>query len=121
MSLQKNPPQWLRKMPLLTLYRSLALICTHAHSYSKDPASTGPTLNENGEEILIARYDYEVRAHKRIHARYLLTQATDEGEISFVEGEQLVLLEKDESGWWKYVFYLSSCREHLSYENLNSF
>jgi len=28
-------------------------------------------------------------------------EATEENEISFVEGEQLFLLEKDDSGWWK--------------------
>eukprot|EP01128_Nolandella_sp_AFSM9_P003625 TRINITY_DN1578_c0_g2_i1.p1 TRINITY_DN1578_c0_g2~~TRINITY_DN1578_c0_g2_i1.p1 ORF type:complete len:562 (+),score=185.55 TRINITY_DN1578_c0_g2_i1:40-1686(+) len=39
----------------------------------------------DGEEVLLARYEYE---------------ATDEGEIGFREGEKIVLLNKDESGWW---------------------
>jgi hypothetical protein len=39
-----------------------------------------------GNQEVVALYDYE---------------ATEEGELTFAEGERLTLLEQDDSGWWK--------------------
>lgn len=37
---------------------------------------------------MVALYDYE---------------AEEEGELTFAEGDRIVLLEQDDSGWWKYA------------------
>jgi len=39
-----------------------------------------------GSQEVVALYDYE---------------ATEEGELTFAEGEKIMLLEQDDSGWWK--------------------
>lgn len=54
------------------------------------PVSVATVSDANTVE-LIALYDYT---------------ASEDNEISFSEGEKVILLEKDESGWWKYVSFL---------------
>jgi len=44
-----------------------------------------PAASGAGQEV-VALYDYD---------------ATEEGELTFAEGEKLTLLEQDDSGWWK--------------------
>jgi len=51
----------------------------------KDEASPASAPSAGSQEV-VALYDYE---------------ATEEGELTFAEGEKLTLLEQDDSGWWK--------------------
>jgi len=52
----------------------------------KEQAPSPSAAPAGEEKMLVALYDYD---------------ATEDNEISFKEGEKLVLLEQDDSGWWK--------------------
>lgn len=65
---------------------SHALFTCSAHPQSAPVVVSQPVVQAGPVRMLQALYSYD---------------ATEDGELTFVEGESITLLEENDSGWWK--------------------